>query len=100
KLFQTGGNLYINVPNVIKTKPSVWFHMKINGVTNKWFFMAGRPDSTNTVEILGVDLYSYFMFGNDIPVPNGFTPRFANKYQQVIGNSPGWNGSAGGVGDA
>ncbi len=72
------------------------FGMQIyaEGETNKWFFKLGDPTKPNTINVkllgLGVDVQSYFMFGNDIPVPKGFTPRFENGYKAALGKVPGF----------
>jgi hypothetical protein len=51
------------------------------------------------VEVFGIGLYSYLMFGNDIPAPTGFTQRFINNYYAATGASPNnANVGAGGVG--
>lgn len=88
KIFYMGANLAINVPNVIKTTAPFGFVMNIDGTTNKWYFKAGTPTATNNIEIFGVNLYSYLMFGNDIPAPTGFTEKFANKYHAATGDWP------------
>ena len=99
KIFYMAALLSVNVPPAITTPSPVGFVMNINGTTNKWYFKAGTPSATNTVRIYGIDLYSYLMFGNDIPVPTGFTPRFANNYYAATGSWPNnGNVGTGGVG--
>ncbi|MBS4043673.1 MAG: hypothetical protein KGZ59_07635 [Chitinophagaceae bacterium] len=99
KIFYMAALLSVNVPPAITTPSPVGFVMNINGTTNKWYFKAGTPSATNTVRIFGIDLYSYLMFGNDIPVPTGFTPRFANNYYAATGSWPNnGNVGSGGVG--
>lgn len=88
KIFYMGANLAINVPNVIKTTSPFGFVMNIDGTTNKWYFKAGIPNATNSIEIFGLNLYSYLMFGNDIPAPTGFTQKFANDYHAAMGEWP------------
>lgn len=88
KVFYMGANLSINVPNVIKTTSPFGFVMNIDGTTNKWYFKAGTPNSTNDIEVFGANLYSYLMFGNDIPAPTGFTQKFANNYHTATGDWP------------
>lgn len=39
------------------------------------------------------------MFGNEIPIPTGFTQRFINNYTTAIGSAPSNNVAGGGVGD-
>jgi hypothetical protein len=98
KIFYMAALLSVNVPPAIKTPSPVGFVMNINGLTNKWYFKAGTPTATNNVRVFGIDLYSYMMFGNDIPVPNGFTDRFKNNYFTATGSYPTNNVGAGGVG--
>jgi hypothetical protein len=99
KLFNMCSALSVNVPPAITTPNPVGFVMKIDGRANKWYIKAGTPDVTNTVKIFGLDLYSYLMVGNDIPTPNGFTPRFANNYRNATGYYPNnSNVGSGGVG--
>lgn len=88
KVFYMGANLSVNVPNVIKTTSPFGFVMNIDGITNKWYFKAGTPALTNAIEVFGVNLYSYLMFGNDIPAPTGFTQKFANNYHAATGDWP------------
>lgn len=99
KIFYMAALLSVNVPPAITTPSPVGFVMNINGLTNKWYFKAGTPTSTNNVKIFGIDLYSYLMFGNDIPTPNGFTQRFSNNYFAATGSYPNSNNvGSGGVG--
>lgn len=102
KIFFLAAGLKINIPPAIITpKPEgVGLVMNIDGRANKWYFIAGRPSNTNVVRVFGIDLYSYFMFGNDIPTPNGFTQRFTNNYQSATGYYPNSsNVGNGGVGE-
>lgn len=108
KLFNMAAGLSIKVTEdgtptgnpVITTPTPIGFVMNINGRTNKWYFQCGTPATTNTVNIFGINLYSYLMFGNDIPVPGGFTQKFKTAYASAIGTSPTMgNVGSGGVGD-
>jgi|GEM_PF-1669208 len=62
--------------------------LDIDGKKNEWFFKFGEPDFPNTVNVFGVSLYQYLMFGNKIPYPDGFTPRFKTNYYNAVGNHP------------
>lgn len=100
KIFYMAALLSVNVPSVIKTPSPVGFVMNINGSTNKWYFKAGTPTATNNVQVLGfLDLYSYFMFGNDLgtDVPNGFTNGFVTNYNNTFPGHPITNTSDGGA---
>ena len=100
KIFYMAALLSVNVPSVITTPSPVGFVMNINGSTNKWYFKAGTPTATNKVQVLGfLDLYSYFMFGNDLgtDVPNGFTPGFVSEYNSTFPGHPITNTSDGGA---
>ncbi len=99
KIFYMAALLSVNVPPAITTPSPIGFVMNINGTTNKWYFKSGTPTATNTVNIFGINLYSYLMFGNDIPAPTGFTTRFANNYYAATGSYPNnSNVGSGGVG--
>jgi hypothetical protein len=100
KIFYMAAGLLINVPPAITTPSPIGFVMNIDGRTNKWYFKAGTPTDLNTVNVFGVSLYSYFMFGNDIPQPNGFTTKFSDNYFTATGSYPNSNNVAtGGVGN-
>ena len=75
----------------IKAK-DVGLQMHADGSTGKWFFKFGDPYTPNIINIgvasLGVDIGAYFMFGNDIPIPNTFTNRFAQGYKDATGDYP------------
>ncbi|GAK99613.1 hypothetical protein JCM19314_3658 [Nonlabens ulvanivorans] len=88
----------INAPPITTPSPMNLI-LDIDGKKNEWFFKFGEPDYLNTVNISGVSLYEYLMFGNKIPFPGGFTTRFKNNYYSAVGNYPyaGTTGS-GGVG--
>lgn len=100
KIFFMAAGISINVPPSITTSATnpPGFVLNINGSTNKWYFKAGYPsndpNTLNTVTIVGVSLYSYLMFGNDIPAPTGFTQKFKTNYFNATGSYP----SAGGIG--
>lgn len=99
KIFYMAALLSVNVPPAITTPSPIGFVMNINGITNKWYFKSGTPTATNQVNVFGIGLYSYLMFGNDIPPPNGFTPRFTNNYYAATGSAPNNNNvGTGGVG--
>jgi hypothetical protein len=102
KIFYMGADLTINVPGVITTPTPVGFVLNIDGRNNLWYFKFGTPAGPNTVDVLGLNLYSYLMFGNYIPYPNGFTPKFITGYYSAIGSYPtlGGNVGSGGVGDS
>lgn len=99
KIFYMAALLSVKVPPAIETTPSVGFVMNINGSTNKWYFKAGTPKVTNSIKILGMDLYSYFMFGNDLgtDIPHGFTTGFVNNYNSTFPGHPITNTGDGGA---
>jgi hypothetical protein len=108
KIFNMVANLWIHVTegstNVITTPDSINLVMNIDGRANKWYFKCGTPTQPNTVDVFGLNLYSYFMIGNDLgtpgaDVPNGFTPKFTSNYYNAIGSYPSMgNVGTGGVG--
>ena len=74
----------------IKTPSASELTLDSNGKTNKWFFKFGEPTHTNTVEIFGINLYEYLMFGNNIQAPaNGFTEGFRTSYHNTVNDYPG-----------
>jgi len=93
KIFNMAAGLLINVPDVIVTPAPIGFTMNINGSTNLWYFKCGIPTAPNQVNVFNIPLYSYLMFGNNIPPPSGFTTRFSNNYFSATGYYP----SAGGI---
>lgn len=93
KIFNMAAGLLINIPDVIVTPAPIGFTMNINGTTNLWYFKCGVPDAPNQVNVFNIPLYSYLMFGNNIPPPSGFTTRFSNNYFSATGYYP----SAGGI---
>lgn len=100
KIFYMAALLSVKVPSIIETAPTVGFVMNIDGSLNKWYFKAGTPKVTNNIKILGVNSYSYFMFGNDLgtDVPHGFTTGFVNNYNSTFPGHPITNNSDGGAG--
>lgn len=89
KNFTLAANANINT-DPVKTIPGEPFNLTLNidGMASEWSFKAGVPTNTNTVEVLGIELYEYLMLGNAIPNPNGFTNTFASKYAQHFGYNP------------
>ena len=89
KNFTLAANANINT-DPVKTIPGEPFNLTFNidGMASQWSLKAGVPTNTNTVEVLGVNLYEYLMLGNAIPNPNGFTNTFASKYAQHFGYNP------------
>jgi len=89
KNFTLAANANINT-DPVKTIPGEPFNLTFNidGMASQWSLKAGIPTNTNTVEVLGVNLYEYLMLGNAIPNPNGFTNTFASKYAQHFGYNP------------
>lgn len=88
KHFNLSSNVSVNAPPITTPSPSNLV-LDINGKNNKWYFKFGEPAYTNTVNVFGVSLYEYLMFGNDIPAPTGFTQTFKNGYYGVFGYYPG-----------
>lgn len=86
KLFMMNANAFIKYPrssgSIINTQgignpnDKVNLTLYINGKTNKWYFLAGKPSQTNKVKVLGITMWEYAMFGNDLAqfVKNGFQP--------------------------
>ncbi len=98
KHFNLFANVNVNAPPISTPNP-VGLVLDINGMTNQWYFKFGEPNNPNTVSIFGANLYSYLMFGNDIPFPSGFTPGFSNAYYNAVNHWPGTGSiGQGGVG--
>lgn len=70
------------------TANQIGLHLYVNGADNKWFFKCGEPSNLNTVNVFGLGVDSYFMFGNDIPIPQGFTTKFSTAYKNAVGHTP------------
>lgn len=86
KLFMMSANAFIKYPSsnpfittagIGNPNDKVNLILYVNGKTNKWYFLAGKPTQTNKVKILGVTSWEYAMFGNDIGqfVRTGFQPQ-------------------------
>jgi hypothetical protein len=97
--FNFSTNVNVNAPPITTPSP-VNMVLDIDGKNNQWYFKFGEPQNLNMVRILGVNLYEYLMFGNHIPMPNGFTPTFRNAYHGAVGHYPGGSIGSGGVGAA
>jgi hypothetical protein len=98
KHFNLSAQVNVNAPPITTPSP-MNLVLDINGKTNDWFFKFGEPDVLNTVNVFGISLYEYLMFGNKIPSPAGFTDTFRTNYYNAVGVYPS-NGAAedGGVG--
>lgn len=86
KLFNMVASAFVKYPKnnpivrsdgVGNPNDKVSLNLYINGKTNKWYFLAGKPTQTNKIKILGVTSWEYLMFGNDIGqfVKTGFQPQ-------------------------
>lgn len=74
----------------IKTPTPANLNVDIDGRNNKWHFIFGRPTATNTVDVFGLSLYEYLMFGNNIETPSSFTSAFRTGWASVFnGAQPG-----------
>ncbi|HED37492.1 MAG TPA: hypothetical protein ENI76_04505 [Ignavibacteria bacterium] len=96
KHFNLSASVNVNAPPITTPSPANLV-LDINGKTNKWYFKFGEPGNLNTVNVFGVGLYEYLMFGNDITPPSGFTPTFNNGYYGVFGNYPSISVTTAGV---
>lgn len=69
KLFNLVAQASVKYPKnnpVVSSDGKVSLNLYINGKTNKWYFIAGKPSQPNNVKILGIGTWEYLMFGNDI----------------------------------
>ncbi|NQW43693.1 MAG: hypothetical protein HQ463_09710 [Bacteroidetes bacterium] len=95
KHFFFGVKVNVNASPIIVAN-NVNLALDINGKTNKWFFKFGEPTNLNTVAVFGINLYEYFMMGNDIQGPQyAFTTNFRDKYYEKLEKYPGGNGISG-----
>ncbi|MBT8219433.1 MAG: hypothetical protein KJP00_06400, partial [Bacteroidia bacterium] len=98
KHFYLGASATINSPPITTPSP-ISLALDINGLTSDWYFVCGKPDYDppaphlmNEVNLnfdstgVGLNLYEYFMFGNSIPYPNGFTYKFRDAYYDQLGS--------------
>ena len=90
KHFNLSASVMVNAPPITTPTPANLV-LDIRGKTNKWFFKFGEPvpNGLNQVDVFGVHLYEYLMFGNDIVAPSGFTQTFKDGYHGVFGTDPG-----------
>jgi len=98
KHFNLSASVNVNAPPITTPSP-MSLVLDINGKTNNWYFKFGEPANLNTVNVFGVSLYEYLMFGNSIPYPGGFTNTFRTNYYNAVGAYPSTGGAAtGGIG--
>ena len=90
KHFNLSASVNVNAPPITTPSPANLV-LDIRGKTNKWFFKFGEPvpNGLNNVDVFGVHLYEYLIFGNDIVAPSGFTQTFKDGYHGVFGTDPG-----------
>ena len=96
KHFNLSASVNVNASPITTPSPANLV-LDINGKTNKWYFKFGEPANLNTVNVFGISLYEYLMFGNNISAPSGFTPTFKNGYYGVFHNDPGMTVTTSGV---
>ena len=98
KHFNMSASVNVNAPPITTPSP-MSLVLDINGKTNLWYFKFGEPANLNTVNVFGISLYEYLMFGNSIPYPGGFTNTFKTNYYNALGVYPSTGGAAtGGIG--
>jgi len=98
KHFNLSASVNVNAPPITTPSP-MSLVLDINGKTNNWYFKFGEPANLNTVNVFGISLYEYLMFGNSIPFPGGFTNTFKTNYHNALGVYPSVGGAAtGGIG--
>lgn len=98
KHFNMSASVNVNASPITTPSP-MSLVLDINGKTNLWYFKFGEPANLNTVNVFGISLYEYLMFGNSIPYPGGFTTTFKTNYYNAVGVYPSAGGAAtGGVG--
>lgn len=70
---------------------NIWLHLRVDGMTNKWYFKLGEPNHLNTTVVYNaITSEEYLMFGNDINPPTGFLP-VTNSGLSYVGINPGWS---------
>ncbi|NNE28523.1 MAG: hypothetical protein HKN16_02735, partial [Saprospiraceae bacterium] len=85
--FNLSALVNINKPNVVIAEDQT-LTVDIRGREKKWKFIFGTPQHLNRVRVMNVgNLYEYFMFGNDIPMPGNFTQPFIDGYRSVFPSS-------------
>jgi len=97
KEFDLIAEVNINHAPAIQTTEAIDLKLKINGKTNLWYFTLGTFANPNDLQILGVNVYEYLMFGNSLPsVPAGFTQKYITKHTAAMGWPPPFNSDIGG----
>ena len=98
KHFNLFANVNVDAPPISTPNP-VGLVLDINGKQNQWYFKFGEPANPNSVNVFGLNLYAYLMFGNHITPPTGFTPDFQNAYHSAVHQYPSTSQmGSGGVG--
>jgi len=99
KKFSTNLQINFNKDPVTTPYGPVNAHFYIDGIKNEWAFTSGYPSSNvntlNTVRLFNkVDVSTYLMFGNKIPVPTGFMPRTINGFASIGKSLPTFSQTA------
>jgi hypothetical protein len=94
KLFDMNTTLLINKNPISTPAPGIQTKLHIDGLNNKWFFMSGTPTIPNRVNILGVGINSYLMFGNDIEIPQGFMQETRDGFASIGHSLPSFADNA------
>ncbi len=90
-IFHLTADATVNMKAITAKQVGMVIHA--DGSTGLWYFKFGDPITTNKINVnllgVGLDIDSYFMFGNDIPTPDYFTDTFKNGYKAALGHVPG-----------
>ena len=98
KIFDMTTILTINKDPLYTVPPGIQAKLHINGKQNKWFFMSGTPTHPNKVNLFGVGINSYLMFGNDIEIPQGFMQETQAGFASIGFSLPTFTDNATGQG--
>lgn len=87
KIFGCNITTYLN-KDPISTPSGLSLNINSDGKKDLWSVKFGTPYNPNSVKVVGINLYSYLMFGNDIPAPVDFTSSFKTSYYNATGINP------------
>jgi hypothetical protein len=95
KIFDMNTSLLIN-KDPIFTPSAITTKFYIDGKNNKWYFKGGTPTNPMKVQVLGIPLDSYLMFGNDLgtDIPKAFMKDTKDGFASVGYNLPPYSESA------
>lgn len=84
-IFDLSATGIVNAYNIITGEANLKLHL---AASDDWHFLFGTPALPNTVDVFGLELYEYLMFGtSNVSPPDDFTNDFKTAYNLALPNS-------------